>query len=148
MATSHATACATALALLCGLAHAQQPAPPGMGLAEMAARRFPQPISVAALVGRTVLEPLESQRTLGHVDRVVRTGAGQVDVVVEYGGFLGLGRRPIAVPVEAMVLLGPYMEIIGFKPDQLRTFPTFNAADTTVLPPGEVIHVGLARPSH
>ena len=110
--------------------------------------RFPQPVVVGTLLGRTVLQPLESQPILGHVDRVVRQGDNSIKVVMRYGGFLGFGTRPIAVPVEAMALLGMYMEVVDFKPEQLATFPTFDGAGTTLLAEDAIIEVGLARPSH
>lgn len=130
-------------------AHAQQPAPAGMGLAQAAARRFPQPVRVGDLLRRRVLRPLESQPTLGWVrDVVKRTEDGRIDVVVDYGGVLGLFARPIAVPVDAMALLGQHMEIVDFTPDQLEKFETFNGSGTAPLPPDSTIRVGLARPSH
>ena len=138
----------TTLALGAGAVHAQNPAPPGMGLPDAAAQRFPQPVAVGALVGRRVLEPLESQPTLGYVNSVVKAADGQINVVVNYGGVAGLFARPIAVPADAMVLLGPYMEIVDFKPDQLETMQTYDGTGFTVLPAGDVIRVGLARPSH
>ncbi len=116
-------------------------------LAEKAAERFPQPVPAGTLLRRTVLEPLESQPVLGHVAGVVRAGDGTIDVVVDYGGFLGFGARPIAVPIDAMTLLGEDMEIVDFTPAQLRTFPTFEGAGTP-LPPDQIVHVGLSRPSH
>ncbi len=128
--------------------HAQQPAPPGMSLAEAAARRFPQPVRVGDLLKRQVLRPLESQPILGRVRDVVKRADGTVDVVVDYGGLLGFAARPIAVPVDAMVLLGQDMEIVDFTPKQLQRFKTFDGAGTTPLPPDSVIRVGLARPSH
>ena len=124
------------------------PPPPGMGLAESAAMRFPQPVRVGDLLGRAVLRPVESQDILGRVRRVVRDGNGQIMVVVEFGGFLGFGARPIAVPVDAMVLLGQDMEIVAFTPKQLRQFPTFSSSGTTDVPDDAVIKVGLAKPSH
>ena len=132
----------------CATVQAQQPAPPGMGLAEAAARRFPQPVHVGDLLQRRVLQPVESKITLGRVRDVVKQADGTLAVVVAYGGVLGVGARPIAVPVDAMVLLGEYMEIVDFTPKQLDGFKTFDAAGTTTLPPGAVIQVGLARPSH
>jgi hypothetical protein len=65
-----------------------------------------------------------------------------------YGGFLGFSSRPIAVPVDGMVLLGQFMEVMDFEPEQLEKFPTFNSANTSPLQPGAVIRVGLAKPSH
>ena len=144
-----------ALAAAGGSAMAQQPAPPGMSLARAAAKRFPQPVRVGALIGRTVLEPLESQPILGHVRQIVRLGDGTIEAVVAYDGFLGrfggvlgIGSRPIAVPIDAMALAGQYMEIVDFKPSQLRTFPTFSGAGATSIAPDDFIRVGLARPSH
>ena len=116
-------------------------------LADKAAERFPQPVPVGTLLHRTVLEPLESQPVLGHVAGVVRASDGTIDVVVNYGGFLGFNARPIAVPIDAMTLLGDYMEIVDFTPAQLKTFPTFEGSGTPVSSE-EVVHVGLSRPSH
>jgi hypothetical protein len=129
-------------------AHAQQPAPPGMSLAEAAARRYPQPVRVGDLLNRQVLQPLESQPTLGWVHNVVKRPDGGIDVVVNYGGVFGLFARPIAVPVEAMALLGEYMEIVDFTPAQLNQFKTFDDTGEMPLPPDSIIRVGLAKPSH
>ena len=124
------------------------PPPPGMGLAEAAAMRFPQPVRVGDLLGREVLRPVESQDVLGQVRRVVRDRSGQIMVVIDFGGFLGFGSRPIAVPVDAMVLLGQDMEIVAFTPKQLQQFPTFSPSGTTDVPDDTFIKVGLAKPSH
>jgi hypothetical protein len=124
------------------------PPPPGMSLAESAAMRFPQPVRVGDLLGRPVLRPVESQDVLGRVRRIVRDGTGQIVVVVDFGGFLGFGRRAIAVPVDAMVVVGQDMEIVAFTPDQLRQFPTFSSAGATDIPENTTIKVGLAKPSH
>lgn len=69
-------------------------------------------------------------------------------IVVDFGGFLGFGTRPIAVPVDAMVLLGQDMEIVAFTPKQLQQFPTFSPSGTTDVPDDTFIKVGLAKPSH
>jgi hypothetical protein len=129
-------------------AYAQRPAPSGMSLAEAAARRYPQPVRVGDLLKRQVLQPLESQPILGWVRNVVHRPDGGIDVVVDYGGAFGLFARPIAVPVEAMALLGEYMEIIDFTPAQLDQFKTFDVAGAMPLPPDSIIRVGLAKPSH
>lgn len=110
--------------------------------------RFPQPVRVGDLIGREVLRPVESQDVLGRVRRVVRDATGQIMVVVDFGGFLGFWSRPIAVPVDAMVLLGRDMEIVAFTPKQLQQFPTFSLSDTTDVPNDTIIKVGLAKPSH
>ena len=135
--------------LIVGLdAYAQQPKPPDTTLAEAAARRFPQPVKVGDLLNRQVLQPLESQPTLGWVRDLVKRPDGSIDVVVNYGGYFGFFSRPIAVPVDGMVLLGQYMEIMDFTPDQLNRFKTFDGAGAVPVPPDSIIRVGLAGPSH
>jgi hypothetical protein len=124
------------------------PPPPGMSLAESAAMRFPQPVRVGDLLGRDVLRPVESQDVLGRVRGLVQDGHGQIMVVVDFGGFLGFGSRPIAVPVDGMVLLGQDMEIVAFTPDQLQQFPTFSPSGTTAVADDTIIKIGLAKPSH
>ena len=143
-----------ALVLLVGVAHAQSitpggmPPPPGMSLAQSAAMRFPQPVRVSDLLGRDVLRPVESQDVLGQVREVVRDSQGQILVVIDFGGFFGFRSRPIAVPVDAMVLLGQDMEVVAFTPNQLGHFPVFLSSGTTRVPDNAVIKVGLAKPSH
>jgi hypothetical protein len=122
--------------------------PPGMSLASSTAMRFPQPVRVGDLLGRQVLRPVESQDVLGRVRRLVRDREGQIMVVVDFGGFLGFGSRSIAIPVDAMVLLGQDMEIVAFTPKQLRQFPTFSPTGTTDVADDTIIKVGLAKPSH
>jgi hypothetical protein len=142
------------LAAAVNLVHAQSttpggmPPPPGMSLAESTAMRFPQPVRVGDLLGREVLRPVESQDILGRVRGLVRDHDGQIMVVVDFGGIFGFGARPIAVPVDAMVLLGQDVEIVAFTTDQLRQFPTFSPSGTTDVADDTIIKVGLAKPSH
>jgi hypothetical protein len=124
------------------------PPPPGMSLAASAAMRFPQPVRVGDLLNRQVLKPVESQDYLGRVKHVVRSKSGVLEVVIAYGGLLGFGARQIAIPVDAMVLVGQVMEVVAYTPKQLADFPTFSASDATPLPDNAIIKVGLAKPSH
>lgn len=139
---------AVLLLLTCASAAAQQPAPPGPALAARAAARFPQPVRVGDLLRRQVLRPVEQQNVLGRVAGVVRGGDGAVLVVVSLGGVLGLGTRPVAVPVEATALLGEHLAVIDLTPGQLQALPTFDGAGTQPLQPNETIRVGLTRPFH
>lgn len=110
--------------------------------------RFPQPVRVGDLVGRDVLRPVDSQDVLGHVSQVIRNSSGQIMVVIDFGGFLGFGSHPIAVPVDAMALLGEDVEVVAFTPQQLRQFPKFSDSGTVPVPDDATIKVGLAKPSH
>ncbi len=140
--------CAALGLMLGGAALAQQPAPSGTSAATEAARRFPQPVRVSDLIGRTVLRPLESRPVLGHVAQVVRSNEGAVEIVVEYGGLFGIGGRPIAVPADAMALLGADLEIVDLTPAQLSRLPRFDAAGSAPIALDGTIRMGLARPSH
>lgn len=122
--------------------------PANTSLAGAAARRFPQPVRVGDLIDRSVLQPLESRPLLGHVAQVVRTNDGMVKIVVQHGGWFGLGGRPIAVPVEAMVLLGIEVEIMDLTPEQLDELPSFDGTGATLIAADDTIQVGLGRPAH
>ena len=96
---------------------------------------------------RSVQQPVATQDLLGTVEQLVRDADGTVRVIIKFGGFFGFGSRRIAVPVEAMVLLGEVMEVVAYTPDQLKAFPTY-AGDGMPLPEKAVIKIGLAKPSH
>jgi hypothetical protein len=140
-----------ALLLLAGLqnssAWSQQPAPAGVDLATFAAKRFPQPVRVGDLIHRTVLQPTESRSVLGSVERVIQLDDGSQAIVIKYGGTWGFGGRDIAVPLDAMVLLGKELEVLDFTPAQLSGFPLYSGAGRA-LGAAEIIRVGLAHPSH
>lgn len=139
---------AALMLLACTSALAQQPADPASPPAERAAARFPQPVRVGDLLGKEVLRPVEAQNVLGRVAAIVRRLDGAVLIVVRLGGVLGLGARPVAVPVEATALLGPYLAVMDLSPGQLRALPTYDGAGAQTLPADETIRVGLTRPFH
>jgi hypothetical protein len=149
-----ALAISSLLVTVYGVARAQSatpggmPPPPGMSLEESASMRFPQPVRVGDLLHRDVLRPVESQDVRGEVRAVVCDSSGRVMVVIDFGGFRGFGSRRIAVPINAMVLLGQDMEVVAFTPEQLRQFPTFSESGTTPVTDDTIINVGLAKPSH
>jgi hypothetical protein len=66
---------------------------------------------------------------------------------MKYGGTWGIGGRDIAVPLDAMVLLGRELEVLDLTPEQLRGLPTYGGAGR-VLGADDIIHMGLAHPSH
>ena len=154
-ASGYRPAAAAALLLLAaGTTSAQSPTPggmpppPGMSMATSAAMRFPQPVRVGDLLRRDVIQPVESQNFLGTVQQIVRDPDGTLAAVINLGGFLGFGSRPVSVPVDALVLLGQEVEVDAFTPAQLRQLPTFSPGTAVPVPPDAVIKVGLAKPSH
>ena len=118
-----------------------------------AARRFPQPVRVGDLIHRQVLRPVEQQTVLGRVGGVARRAAGAVLVVVDardagWRGALGFGARPVAVPSDALALLGEHLALMDLTPEQLRALPTFDPDGTAPVPPDDTIRMGLVRPFH
>lgn len=133
-----------------GLADTPGPHPSAKtsSLTERAARRFPQPVRVGDLIDRHVLQPTPAQHVLGRVAAIYRNDKGDIDVVVRFGGFLGWGARPIAVPVEAMALLGEHVVVMDFTPQQLRDFPTLTSGKDASIPLDATIRMGLTKPFH
>jgi hypothetical protein len=119
-----------------------------MSMATSAAMRFPQPVRVGDLLGRDVIQPVESQNFLGTVQQIVRDPGDTLAAVINLGGFLGFGSRPVSVPVDALVLLGDVVEVDAFTPAQLRQLPTYSPGTAAPLSPDAIIKVGLAKPSH
>lgn len=117
-------------------------------LAERAARRFPQLVRVGDLIRRQVLRPVEQQDVLGRVAAVVRRADGGVLIVINLGGTLSLGSRQVAVPVEAVALLGEHVALMDLSPTQLRALPAFTPDNTTPVPLSDTLRVGLTRPFH
>ncbi len=92
--------------------------------------------------------PLESHRVLGRVAGIVRLPDGEVDVVLDYGGLLGFATHPVAVPTDAIALLGADLVMLGYTPGQLDQLPTFSSVGSTPVPPDDVIRMALTGPSH
>ena len=137
-----------ALSIVLALVVLDGQAQPAPDPATQASRRFPQPVRVGDLIGRDVLEPKESQPVLGRVEAVGRRADGGLVFVIRYGGVLGVGARPIAVPADAVALLGEHVAVIDLTPSELRTLPTVGASEVTPVGPDDVIRVGVVRPFH
>ena len=169
-----ATGALLAVLLLAAQARAQSPGPSPepdhgppqrtMTRAEMdqrATRRFPQPARVGDLVGRALLQPTEAQPVLGRVTGLVRRGDGATAVIVRLDGRLGLsglglrwinwagfGARLVAVPIEAVALLGEHVALVDLTPERLQALPTFAPDAAPAIGPDETVRVGLVRPFH
>ncbi len=114
-------------------------------LKERAAHRFPQPVTVGALGHRQVIEPSNHQGALGHVAGVVRTPAGDIEILLRRGGFLGLGSSLIAVPVEATGLLGQFLEVLDLDECELDALPEWKPGDGVALSESDSIRIGLTK---
>jgi PRC-barrel domain len=106
-------------------------------------RRFPQPVKVGDLVGLPLLDDDDS--TLGRVKSVVRTADGKIKLIVSYGGFLGLGQRPIAVPIEVVAIAARQLAALDMTRAQLDAAPTWDKAQGKPIPPTEMIRIALYK---
>ena len=96
-----------------------------------------KPLDVATLKaedlkGTDVISP--TGQKLGDIDDFVLTGDGKVDaVVVEFGGFLGIGTKHVAVAYPGLkFMVGPNNErylVISVTKDQLNAQPDYNKDD-------------------
>lgn len=105
--------------------------------------RFPQNVRVGDLIGLPVLD--ESSSTLGHVSEVVRTPSDKIELIVAYGGFLGWGTRPVAVPIEVVGIQGREVASLDMPPNEYAKAPTWRGSNAKALPDNATIKIALSR---
>src|SRR5262245_12688892 len=94
---------------------------------ERMARRFPQPVKVADLIGLPVLD--DNQSTLGHVREVVRTPAGKIQLIVSYSPWFGWWGHPVAVPIEAVGIFGRNLAATDMPRAAFAKAPTWSPGE-------------------
>jgi hypothetical protein len=122
-----------------GMMDAQNPMP----MKERYLRRFPQPARVGDLIGMPVLD-LHS-KTLGYVEQVVQTSAGEIEFIVGYSRWWGWFGRPVAVPLEALGIEGGQLVSLDMQPGEYDTAPTWHDTGATPLPADATVRVALSR---
>ncbi len=105
--------------------------------------RFPQPVRVGDLIGLPLLD--DSSCTLGHVRKVVRTADDKIELIVAYGGLLGWGARPVAVPIEVVGIQGRELASLDMPRSEYAAAPTWRNAGAQALPDDAMIKIALAR---
>jgi len=131
------------LTVIAGLQPAATQAPAEASPEQRMQRRFPQPVRVGDLIGLPVLD--FDDRTLGYVQSVVRTPAGKVVLIVPYGGVLGWGRRPVALPIEVVAIAGRQLAALDMTRAELDAAPAWSDPQARVLAASEIIRIGLYR---
>jgi hypothetical protein len=106
-------------------------------------RRFPQPVKVGDLIGLPVLD--EGDVTLGRVRQVVRTPQGKIRLIVSYGGWLGWGARPVAVPIEVVAILARQIAALDMPPAEFAAAATWAAGNDQPIPVDESIRIAITR---
>lgn len=106
-------------------------------------RRFPQLVKVGDLIGSRVLD--YDDITLGYVRQVVRTPQGKILLIVSYGGWLGFGTRPVAVPIEVVALIGRNVAALDMPPTEFSAAPTWPGQGADAVPSDEIIKIAITR---
>src|SRR5471030_2056429 len=100
-------------------------------------RRFPQKVRVGDLIGIPMLD--DNDVTLGQVVKVVRTPGGKIRLIVSYSKWFGWFGRPIAVPIEAVAILGRQIASLEMQPPAYAAAPTWSQGDDKKIPDDEII---------
>ena len=106
-------------------------------------RRYPQPTKVGHLIGLPVLD--DNDVTLGHVQKVVRTPEGKIELIVSYSKWFGWFGRPVAVPLEAVVILALQLDSVEMQPEDYAEAPTWTEGKDQVLADDDIVRVALGR---
>jgi hypothetical protein len=105
--------------------------------------RMPQPVKVGDLIGLPVLD--DNQSTLGYVQKVVRTSAGKIDLIVSYSPWFGWFGRPVAVPIEFVGIFGRNIASLDMSRQDFAKAPTWSGTGAQPIPATETIRIGLTR---
>ena len=95
------------------------------------------------LIGLPVLD--FDDLTIGYVRQVVRKADDSIVLIVPYGGFLGLNKRPVAVPIETVVILARQLDALDFTRDDFKKAPAWMAAEGREIAASDMISIGLGR---
>ena len=122
-----------------GMMDAENPMP----MKERYLKRFPQPARVGDLIGMPVLD-LHS-KTLGYVQQVIQTTAGEIEFIIGYSRWWGWFGRPVAVPLEALGIEGGHLVSLDMSPSKYAAAPTWHDTDAKPLPADATVRVALSR---
>jgi hypothetical protein len=122
-----------------GMMDAQHPMP----MNERYLKRFPQPARVGYLIGLPVLDL--NSKTLGYVQQVVRTPAGEIKFIVSYSRWWGWFGRPVAVPLEVLGIEGRHLMSLDMSQGEYDAAPTWRDMGAIPLPVDATVRVALSR---
>jgi len=106
-------------------------------------QRFPQPVRVGDLIGLRVLDDYDI--TIGRVHRVVRAPGDKIQLIVTHGSWFGRGGRLVAVPIEAVAILGRQIAALDMSPAEFAAAPSWSGEGVQGLADDEVIRIALTR---
>jgi sporulation protein YlmC with PRC-barrel domain len=98
-----------------------------------------QSVRVADLVGSPIRDAEGS--ILGHVRAVARTREGKIQLLLPLGGLFGFGERLVAIPIEAVAMLGRQVVVVDIPPDRFQKSPTWYGSNSETLAATETVRV-------
>lgn len=114
--------------------------------------RFPQPAKVGHLIGLPVLDGQD--RTIGYVRDVAKTPDGKIKLIVPYNSWFGwvsyrgvfdAYRKPVAVPLETVAILGYQIDALDMSRADFDKAPAWSAQDGTSLSRDDTVRIGVQR---
>lgn len=119
------------------------PAPDNLTPEERMRRRFPQPARVGDLIGLPLLD--HDDRTIGRVERMVRTAEGRILLVARRGAWFGVGGELVPVPIETVAMLGAQIAVLDIPRADFLALAAWRGEADTAIGPDETIRVALTR---
>lgn len=85
-------------------------------------------LAVSSLIGDTIFNP--GGENLGKIkDIIIDLSQGSIDyIVIEFGGFLGMNQKYLAVPADALTIAKEHKNafILNESKESLKGYPTFD----------------------
>lgn len=83
--------------------------------------------------------------TLGRVQKVVRSPAGKIKLIVSYSKWFGWLGRPVAVPIEVVAILGRQIASVDMPPSAYEKAPDWTQGSDQPLAESDIIRIALGR---
>ena len=99
----------------------------------------PTTVTAADVIGRDVVNGADED--LGEVERLVFVNE-RIYAVLSEGGFLGLGEREVALPLDAMSMRGDELLLRGMTEEDIEALPEFDTANAPAYEADEQVEIG------
>ncbi len=96
-------------------------------------------VSVGDVEGRDVVS-YDGER-IGEIDKIVNNG-GQAYAIIEHGGFLGIGKDKVAMPMERLGMRGDNVVLLGLTEKQMKALPDYNYDSGQEMSKDDSIQIG------
>ncbi|UIJ73357.1 PRC-barrel domain-containing protein [Aurantimonas sp. HBX-1] len=99
----------------------------------------PTTVVASEIIGRNVVNAADED--LGEVERLVFVDQ-RIYAVLAEGGFLGLGEREVALPLDAMSIRGDELLLRGMTEEDIEALPEFDTTNAPAYAADEEVEIG------